>query len=202
VFAQAVVFPFLFGWTTEPGRMLGTLVSALSAPLTGKSPPAAAAHQSFRYLGMWFFLTLWFMAKGTFKNVPDYDGDRAAGVRTSATSCATRRGAALVATTATLLAYLSLSGLVALGLEAPRVLLALLWLGPVTWNCVRLARAEDASVGNGILKTDMLLSTGFITTLLLLVAPSPTSTAVAVAGAVILLGSDALGLDSRREAAQ
>ncbi len=36
---------------------------------------------------MWFFLTLWFMAKGTFKNVPDYDGDLAAGVRTSATEC-------------------------------------------------------------------------------------------------------------------
>ena len=54
-------------------------------------PPAAAAWQSWRYLAMWFFLTLWFMAKGTFKNVPDYDGDLAAGIRTSATQCRSRR---------------------------------------------------------------------------------------------------------------
>ncbi len=29
VFAQAVVFPFLFGWTTAPGRMLETLLAAI-----------------------------------------------------------------------------------------------------------------------------------------------------------------------------
>ena len=54
VFAQAVVFPFLFGWTTNPGRMLETLLAAMTAPLRGVAPPPAAeAWQSWRYLAMW-----------------------------------------------------------------------------------------------------------------------------------------------------
>lgn len=199
VFAQAVVFPFLFGWTTAPGSMLSTLLLSIAAPFTGHAPPSADAHQSFRYLGMWFFLTLWFMAKGTFKNVPDFDGDKAAGVRTSASVFSTRPAAAKVATLATLLAYSSLSGLVALGLEAPRVLLALLWLGPVAWNCARLVRAEHGAAANRILRADMLVSSGFIATLLLLVAPSVTNVLVCLAGGLLLVGSDSLGLDSRRE---
>jgi 4-hydroxybenzoate polyprenyltransferase len=199
VFAQAVVFPFLFGWTTEPGAMLSTLLRAVAAPFTAELPPSGA-HQSFRYLAMWAFLTLWFMAKGTFKNVPDFDGDRAAGVRTSATVCSSRRQAGLVASSATLLAYGALSVLVALGLEQPRILLSLLWLGPVAWNCARLVRAEHGARGNEILRADMIISSGFIATLLLLVAPGATSLVVCLAGALVLAGSDYLGLDSRRAA--
>lgn len=201
VFAQAVVFPFLFGWTTEPGRMLETLVASMVAPLGWSAPPLLpAAWQSWRYLGMWAFLTVWFMAKGVFKNVPDYDGDRAAGVRTSATGWGTRRRAALVAMAATIAAYLSLAALVALRLEKTTILFTLLWLVPVTANCVRLVRAKDGASGNGVLRTDMLISTGFIATLLLSVAPTVESAGMVVVGGLILVGSDLLGLDSRREA--
>jgi 4-hydroxybenzoate polyprenyltransferase len=201
VFAQAVVFPFLFGWTTAPGRMLETLLAAMTAPLRGVAPPpAAAAWQSWRYLAMWFFLTLWFMAKGTFKNVPDYEGDLAAGIRTSATTCRSRRAAALVAAGSTALAYASLVLLVVLGLEPSRVVLALAWLVPVVINCVRLVRADDAVAGNAILRVDMLISSGFIATLLLLVAPRLENVGVVFVGAAILLGSDLLELDSRRDA--
>ena len=201
VFAQAVVFPFLFGWTTAPGRMLETLLAAMTAPLRGVAPPpAAAAWQSWRYLAMWFFLTLWFMAKGTFKNVPDYDGDLDAGIRTSATTCSSRRAAALLAAGLTVAAYASLVPLVALGLERPRILFALGWLVPVGLNCARLVRAEDGVAGNGILRADMVISSGFIATLLLLVAPRPENIAMAIVGAAILFGSDLLKLDSRRDA--
>lgn len=200
VFAQAVVFPFLFGWTTAPGDMLSTLLRSLSSPWLGHAPPAEAALESYRYLGMWFFLTLWFMAKGTFKNVPDFEGDRAAGVRTSATVFGTRRSAALVSTAVTIAAYTALSGLVALGFEKPRVLLALLWLVPVTWNAVQLIRADASAHSNRLLKTDMLLSSGFIASLLLLVATTWMSVAFVLAGAFLLFGSDLFGLDSRREA--
>ncbi len=200
VFSQAVVFPFLFGWTTEPGAMLSTLVRFLTSSVVGTPPAAALTHQSLRYLGMWFFLTLWFMAKGTFKNVPDFDGDRAAGVGTSATVFGSRRTAAIVSATATLIAYLSVSLLVVLDLEHTRVLISLLWLAPVAWNCARLVRADQGVLGNKILKTDMFVSTGFIMTLLLLVAPTKMSLAVCVAGIVLLFGSDVLGLDSRRDA--
>jgi 4-hydroxybenzoate polyprenyltransferase len=200
VFAQAVVFPFLFGWTTEPGRMLETLVASVVAPLGWSAPPPwPAAWQSWRYLGMWAFLTVWFMAKGLFKNVPDYDGDRAAGVRTSATVCASRRRAALAATAATIAAYVSLAALVALHLEKPRVLLALLWLAPVIANCVRLVRAKDGASGNDVLRADMLISTGFMASLLLSVAPTSESVGMVVVGTLILVGTDLLGLDSRRQ---
>lgn len=199
VFAQAVVFPFLFGWTTAPGRMLQTLLIAIFAPLTGAPrPPPLEAMQSFRYLAMWAFLTLWFMAKGLFKNVPDFSGDRAAGVRTSATVCSSRRTAALVAAWATVLAYGLIAVPVALGLEDTRVLFALAWIVPVGWNAVRLVRADDGAKANKVLKTDMLLSVGFIGTLLLLVAPRHESLVVAIAAAVVFFGSDLLGLDSRR----
>ncbi|HLK38882.1 MAG TPA: UbiA family prenyltransferase [Polyangiaceae bacterium] len=199
VFAQAVVFPFLFGWTTEPGGMLETLVASIGATLhVGAAPPWQAAWQSWRYLGMWFFLTLWFMAKGCFKNVPDYAGDRAAGLRTSATVFATRRDAALAAAIATGAAYLSLGVLVAAGLERPAVLGALVWLFPVMGNCARLVRAADPSAGNDVLRADMALSTGFIATLLLLVAPRPVNVALAVGAGLVILGSDLVGLDSRR----
>jgi 4-hydroxybenzoate polyprenyltransferase len=200
VFAQAVVFPFLFGWTTAPGRMLQTLLLAMFAPLTGAPrPPPIEATQSFRYLAMWAFLTFWFMAKGLFKNVPDFAGDRAAGVRTSATVCGSRRTAALVAAWATVVAYGLIGVPVALGLEDPRVLLALVWIVPVGWNAVRLVRASDAAKANKVLKADMLLSIGFIGTLLLLVAPRHESLVVAIVAAVVLFGSDLLGLDSRRQ---
>jgi 4-hydroxybenzoate polyprenyltransferase len=201
VFAQTVVFPFLFGWTTEPGRMLETLLSSIAALVRGSAPPPAeAAWQSWRYLGMWFFVTVWFMAKGAFKNVPDFEGDKAAGVRTSATVFGSRRTAAVATTVATVAAYLSLAPLVALGLERPRVLASLLWLVPVTINAVRLVRAEDASAANGVLKTDMLITTGFMASLLLLVAPGAQSVAMVVAAGLLLWASDAIGLDSRREA--
>jgi 4-hydroxybenzoate polyprenyltransferase len=201
VFAQAVVFPFLFGWTTAPGRMLETLLAAMTAPLRGVAPPPAeVAWQSWRYLAMWFFLTLWFMAKGAFKNVPDYDGDLAAGLRTSATAFRDRRSAAVVAAGVSVAAYSSLAALVAMGLERPRALLALAWLPAVIANCVRLVRAEDGARGNAVLRTDMLISSGFVGTLLLLVATRPESFAIAGIGAAILFGSDLLELDSRRDA--
>jgi 4-hydroxybenzoate polyprenyltransferase len=200
VFAQAVVFPFLFGWTTAPGRMLETLLAAIGAPFgLAEAPPAAEAWQSWRYLGMWAFLTLWFMAKGMFKNVPDFTGDSLAGVRTSATICGDRKKAAQAATAATVLAYASLGALGALGLVTPRAMLSLVWLAPVAWNCLRLIRARDGASGNAILKTDMVISSGFIATLLLLVAPSALSLVVVGLGALIFSGSDLLGLDSRRD---
>jgi 4-hydroxybenzoate polyprenyltransferase len=201
VFAQAVVFPFLFGWTTQPGRMLETLLLSVGAHAGfGSHPPAAEAWQSWRYLGMWAFLTLWFMAKGTFKNVPDHAGDGAAGLRTSATVCKNRREAAIVASVATLCAYGSLAALWATGLEDARVMLSLLWLGPVAFNCLRLVRSRDGAAANAVLRTDMLISSGFIATLTLLVAPTAATAGIVGAAAVLFFASDFLGLDSRREA--
>ncbi len=201
VFAQAVVFPFLFGWCTEPGHMLGTLFASILAPFTGAAPPPEAdATRSFRYLAMWAFLTVWFMAKGLVKNVPDFAGDRDAGVRSSATAFRSQRSAAIFAVWATIAAYLTLAIPVALGLESRRLLLALVWLLPIGWNGIRLVRARDGFAANEVLRTDMLLSTGFAATLLLLLSPGPEYLAFIVFGGLVFLVSDVSGIDSRRPA--
>jgi hypothetical protein len=101
---------------------------------------------------------------------------------------------------ATLAAYLSLGALVWSGLESRRVLLALLWIVPAAANCVRLIRADDGAAANGILRDDMFVSTGFIATLLLLISPRTESVVLVVVGGLVLLGSDIVALDSRRDA--
>jgi 4-hydroxybenzoate polyprenyltransferase len=153
---------------------------------------------SARYYGMLAFLLAWFIAKGTFKNVPDFHGDLAAGLRTSATVLGTWRKAAIVTMTVTLTAYLSLALLVYFGLESPQLLFALLWLIPVTWNCLRLIRAEDGAIGNDCLKVDMLISSGFMASVLLLLSWRWENILVILCSGLILVGSDWLNLDSRR----
>ncbi|MBH1937756.1 class I SAM-dependent methyltransferase [Streptomyces sp. AV19] len=179
IFAQAVVGPFLIGW--------------FGAHRTVVAPTGPA-------LAMLAFLFLWFVAKGLVKNVPDYDGDRQAGLRTSATLFADRRAAAVAASAVTLAAYLSLPLLVPAQASPPRVLFATPWAVLAAVQCRRLVRAPDAATGNRVLRADMLLSSGFLGTVLLLQMPGWSSVAVLGAGAVILVGSDLLALDTRRDA--
>lgn len=178
VFAQAVIFPFMFGWLTE--RSAATLLS--------RAP----------YVGMMVFLSLWFVAKGMFKNVPDFYGDRAAGLRTSATVFPTRRAAAVACTVATIAAYLSLVVVVGIGLAPIRFLVALIWLPVVAVQCTRLIVVDDTAAGNDILRADMLVSSGFLSTLLLMGVPAWLGVCTAVTGGLVLLGSDRLRIDSRR----
>ncbi len=178
VFAQAVVFPFMFGWLTE--RHVSTLLSRPS------------------YVAMMIFLFLWFVAKGMFKNVPDFYGDRTAGLRTSATVFPTWRSAAIACAAATITAYLSLIVIVAVGLAPVRFLAALVWLPIVAVQCKRLIATDDPAEGNQILRVDMLVSSGFLGTLLLLGVPAWLGLGAALTGGLVLLGSDRLHLDSRR----
>jgi ubiquinone/menaquinone biosynthesis methyltransferase len=180
VFAQAVVFPFISGWLTDS-----------AAPSFTKSPA---------FLAMLIYLTVWFLAKGTFKNVPDYDGDRAAGLRTSATVFPSRRSAALFAATATMVAYLSAVVLVVGGWSPPRMLLVLPWSAVALWQCVRLVGAEDGAAANVILRTDMIVSSSFVAALLLLQAPGWGAIAVIAVSGLVLVASDLLNVDSRRDA--
>jgi 4-hydroxybenzoate polyprenyltransferase len=179
VFAQAVVFPFLFGYLADPD--------------------ARVLFPGREYLGMMAFLLLWFMAKGAFKNVPDFDGDRAAGIRTSATVFATRRQAAAVAAGVTIAAYLSPAVLVAAGLAPPRLLLCLPWVVPAAWQGWQLLHAEDGAGANQVLRADMLLSCGFLATVLLLQVPGWRSVVLVIVGGAVLAGTDLLRLDSRRD---
>ncbi|GAA2102592.1 ubiquinone/menaquinone biosynthesis methyltransferase [Actinomadura alba] len=179
VFAQAVVGPFLIGWFIGQDGVRG-----LPGPVWG----------------MFGFLFAWFVAKGLVKNVPDFDGDHAAGLRTSATLFPTRTAAARCAALVTVAAYLCLPVPVVVGASPMAVLWALPWSLVAAYQGVRLVRAEDAAAANAVLRGDMVLSSAFLATVLLLQEPRWSSVAVIAAGALIIAASDLLAMDSRRDA--
>ncbi|MDN3351172.1 ubiquinone/menaquinone biosynthesis methyltransferase [Actinomadura sp. DC4] len=175
VFAQAVVGPFLIGWFSAGMRVPTGPVWAMLA-----------------------FLFFWFVAKGLFKNVPDYDGDRAVGLRTSATVFPSRVTAARVAAAVTVLAYLALPLLVVAGASPPRVLFALPLTIVAAVQAWTLVRAADGTEANTVLRRDMVLSSAFLGVVLLLQAPTWTSVLLVVVGVGVIAGTDLLAMDSRR----
>lgn len=194
MFSQAVLLPFLMGSVVEPDA---AFVFVIWDYITGHAT-VPEAQRAVRFLGMAGFLFVWFVAKGMYKNIPDYHGDRDAGVRTSASVFPTRRSAALAAAAATIAAYLLLVPLILLGYEEPVVALSLLWLVPVSWNCCRLVRADSTAMSNQCLGLDMIISTGFVATLLCLVQPAVHSFVLIALGFVIIIASDLLKIDTRR----
>jgi ubiquinone/menaquinone biosynthesis methyltransferase len=177
LFAQAVVGPFLVGWFIHGVR-------------TPTGPVWA----------MLVYLFAWFVAKGLFKNVPDYAGDRAVGLRTSATVFGSRAAAARFAAAVTIAVYLALPLLLPVGAIRARAL----WALPLTlvaaaqaWS---LVRAADGAKANDVLRRDMVLSSVFLGIVLLLQEPTWTSAALVAVGIVVIGGTDLLAMDSRRSA--
>jgi 4-hydroxybenzoate polyprenyltransferase len=177
VFSQAIGFPLLLGWY------------AVSS--------AAPVHDR-PLLATWVFLTTLWLAKGMFKNVPDFYGDAAAGLTTSATFFGSWRRAALAVGAATVAAYAVLAAIVAAGYLPPRAAFGLVVVPFALWNIRRLIAAENATAGNRVLMLDMIVSCGFLVLLMLLIAPTLVSAlAVAITVLLFVLG-DLLQLDSRR----
>ncbi|WP_372365998.1 UbiA family prenyltransferase [Candidatus Uabimicrobium sp. HlEnr_7] len=177
VFSLAVVSPFV----------LGVLSQQTSDPLF-----------STESIAMMLFLTVWFMAKGFFKNVPDYYGDKAANLTTSATIFSSWKSASIFTLACTVVAYLALIPIAIFNLVPLKVLISLIWLIPVVINCLKLIEVNDGAKGNYCLKIDMLISVGFIITLLLLTKFNILNIVVTVFSLFILFGSDWFGIDSRR----
>jgi 4-hydroxybenzoate polyprenyltransferase len=145
------------------------------------------------------FLILWFSAKGLTKNIPDYRGDRDAKLRTTVTRFPSQRGAAIAAAVMTFIAYASLPVFIVAGAAPLRALAALPWTVVALANSLSMiAKASDQRQANLVLKRDMWLSVGFTVTLLLLSSPTWLSLVAVTFGALILIGSDAFTLDSRR----
>lgn len=145
------------------------------------------------------FLILWFCAKGLTKNIPDYRGDREARLRTTVTMFPTQRAAAIAGAVMTFLAYASLPVFIVAGAAPLRTLAALPWTIVALANSLSMiAKASDQQQANRVLKRDMWLSVAFIVTVLLLASPSWLSLVAVAFGALILIGSDAFAVDSRR----
>jgi 4-hydroxybenzoate polyprenyltransferase len=147
------------------------------------------------WLTAYFFV--WFIAKGFVKNVPDYHGDKAAGLRTSATIMASPEAAARVAAVATIAVY-CLFPIAVVVVDAPRPMLyAGLWIPIATANVLALVKKQSPREMNHVLKRDMVITTGFLATVVLIVAQATQARIVAVACVLVIVILDWLSRDSR-----
>ncbi|QQY15475.1 UbiA family prenyltransferase [Cutibacterium avidum] len=202
-----VTNPLILSYSAHPIRakarpFLGLLIFSMvvSVPYLYGALAAKAHGGVFswqRSLEWMLFLTILFFAKGLVKNVPDYEGDKAAGLRTSATIMPTRRAAAQAAVVATWIAYLAYPVFVLLA-GGNRSLLWVCLVIPVTlWHVTRMAKDRDAAYLNSVLKWDMSMSVLFLTLLSIFPALSVGSLLCAAGCLLVLLTADLIGADSR-----
>lgn len=179
LFALDVAFPFLM------------------APAIADRGPAILGN--WQFIAMAAYLFVWFAAKGLVKNLPDYEGDRNAGLSTSATISGTRQRAAIVAAVGTAAVYLGPLFLVLSGQFAEKYLIALVWFPVVCIQCARMILRNDSHSANNMLRFDMVVSTGYLSTWILLVDPSVSSIGVVAGSLMIIFLMDALKLDTRKK---
>jgi 4-hydroxybenzoate polyprenyltransferase len=183
IFAQVVALPFVHGLVTVP---------------LDRWAEFDPARSSVALTMEWLFLTAWFVAKGLVKNLPDREGDAAAGLRTSATLSASSAAAARLATLATAVVYIA-APLLGLGrTDGERFLLLWLWVPIAVVHVARMIGA-DALGANQLLRTDMVISAGFAASACLLVSGSLSMWLAA--GVILLLIplADIANIDSRRQ---
>ncbi|MFV0495829.1 UbiA family prenyltransferase [Mycobacterium sp.] len=177
-FANAVAYPYL------------SVALASDAKLHVFGKPS--------YSALALYLFFWFCAKGLVKNVPDYDGDKRVNVTTSATLSTTRFRAAMIAAVANVLVYAAIAIPVAAGSIRGEYLVALLWLPVACVQSGRLLYAPGQKSWNDMLRDDMFVSVGYLSTLILIEWISMMSIAILLLGLSIMVLSDRLGLDTRR----
>ncbi|MBF6333043.1 UbiA family prenyltransferase [Nocardia transvalensis] len=179
--------------------LFATVVAYPFATIVAIAPQHVSRIFDFSFLVAAGYLFVWFCAKGLVKNVPDYFGDARARVLTSATVFGSREVAAAVAASATVAVYVGVFVPVAVGAMPVAALLAWLWMPVVLWQGRRLLAADTVRAGNDVLRTDMIVSCGFLATLILASRPTPANAGVVAVGALVILVSDAFQLDTRRK---
>jgi 4-hydroxybenzoate polyprenyltransferase len=179
VFSLDVAVPYLAGCLTSSGWL------------------AVADYGRNGAIWLTGYFSLWFIAKGFVKNVPDYHGDKAAGLRTSATIMSSPELAARVAAVATISVY-CLFPVAVLAVGGPRQMLyGSLWIPIAAANALALVKGKTPREMNQVLKRDMVLTTGFLATLVLTVAQTAQARFVTVGCVLAILILDWLSRDSR-----
>lgn len=179
VFSLVVAFPFIIG------AVVGVKWMTPNLDLT------------WNVWAWWGYLILLFIAKGCVKNVPDYYGDKDAGIRNSATIMSDRKKAAFVAVIITWIAYLAFP-LVVWVTNSPKLLFwACPWVLFAMWHVSRLLNSEDTKFLNSVLKWDMSVSVIFLSHLAVLSDLSIHACIVTAICLLLLAISDIVGADSR-----
>lgn len=179
VFSMVVSFPFFLGSITRPpshGYNVDYIIDTAS----------------------WFtFLTLLFIAKGFVKNVPDYEGDKASGVLTSASVMNSITRSAQVAKWVTWITF-TIYPLIVMFTGSPNSFyIAALWTPIAAWHVSKLQRTTDPAELNTVLKWDMCITVGFLSTLALLPRCSEGATLAVILCLLVLVFADLVGADSR-----
>lgn len=145
-FAGAVFLPAVGAWTLENDIM---------------STPAVI-----------IFLGYVFLTYCTLKNIPDYDGDRLAGLRTSATIFSSKKKASYAATALLLSPYPLLVALTSLGIIETKFNV-LLWLLPVIGYIAHgIIKAETYEVYERFHTLGLIYVVAFLVSTLLIISPS------------------------------
>jgi 4-hydroxybenzoate polyprenyltransferase len=197
-FAQAVCVPYMLGILLEPLQTVPWIIPPALARLLGFAlPNPAIEDRAVQACVLLLLVALWFTAKGTFKNLVDYYGDRASGLRTSASVFSTRSKAFIPVALLTTVAYLAPLALPIFHFPG-KVAWVSLWTLPAAFNVWRLGRTERGTAANSLLRIDMVISSAFIASLLLVLFPRPSSVMVVIVSTGIIVASDLLRFDSRK----
>lgn len=143
------------------------------------------------------FIFFWYFAKGIMKNVPDYAGDKEAGLRTIPALMSSQHSAAWVAAAATSLVYLAFPVLVLVADMPDRLVYVGLMALPAVGNMATMVRARTQVEYNLAGQRDMYVSVVFLGFLLFGVQPSMGSALIGLIAVAVMVGTDVFGMDSR-----
>ncbi|MBH5337778.1 UbiA family prenyltransferase [Streptomyces pactum] len=179
VFAMAVTEPFIAG--------------ALLADSWWEVPH----YDSYQPVALGAFLFFWYFAKGIMKNVPDYAGDKAAGLRTIPALMSSQRSAAWVAAVATTVVYAAFPVLVLVSALPDRLAYVGLMTLPAVANMIAMVRARTQLEYNLVGQRDMYVSVVFLGLLLFAWRPSVGSALIGLLAVAVMVWTDVSGRDSR-----
>ncbi|WP_386389711.1 UbiA family prenyltransferase [Streptomyces palmae] len=179
VFAMAVTEPFIAG------------------SLLGDSWGTVPHYDGYQPIALGAFLFFWYFAKGIMKNVPDYAGDKAAGLRTIPALMSSQRSAAWAAAAATTLVYVAFPVLVLVSELPDRLAYVGLMTLPAVANMIGMVRARTQLEYNLVGQRDMYVSVVFLGLLLFAWRPSVGSAVIGLLAVSVMVWSDVSGRDSR-----
>ncbi|MFI1919807.1 UbiA family prenyltransferase [Nocardia sp. NPDC020380] len=212
-FAQSVVWLasifLLLGYSAPRFRLKGRPIIGMAVFSMAVTEPYIAGallsdswwriprYGSWWPLALGIFLFCWYFAKGIMKNVPDYAGDRAAGLRTIPALMSSQRAAAWAAATATTVVYLTFPVLVMVTDIPDRLVCAGLMALPAVANMASMVRARTLVEYNRVGQRDMYVSVVFLALLLFGLRPSAGTAALGLGAVAVMVWSDVSGRDSR-----
>jgi len=179
-FAQAGIFPFVMGWMSQP---------------SWRRPPTEC-------VAMFAFFVVFRVARAGVKNLPDFFGDSAAGLRTSASVFSSLPRAVAAAMALTMAAFAVLSVTIILGLTPFRLILVVPLVVPLVWHLQRFSFVSDAAAGNALHLMGLELWAAVLGAVILVAHPGWTSVMACAAAGMLMALSLRLRVDPRVLGAQ